>query len=101
MGCVMHSIHRCERIDFSAERETDCYDYGIRSSASLLVEELLAGSSGHLPDDVSRLGVEAMAAASFRRGHRGFCWMVYYRLDVCQPVAAEIWHTGLGRGVNN
>src|SRR5437773_1297386 len=102
MGCAMPSIRRCARSDFSARVwKADCYDYGIRSSAKVLVEERLACRSGQLPDDLLRLGVEALAAASFRDGHRRPCGLVSCWFGLCQTVASKIWHAGLARGVSN
>jgi hypothetical protein len=96
----MRSIRRCAGIDSVGVWKIVCYDHEIRSPASA-VEELRVGRSEHRPDAVARLRVEAMAAASFRDGHRGLCWMVLWLFNFCQTVASEIWHTGLARGVNN
>jgi len=64
------------------------------------VEKRLACRSGRLPDDLLRLGVEAMAAASFAMGIAGLVgWflvgLIYARRRL------QIWHTGLARGITN
>ena len=97
----MHSIHRCVKIEVSTNLEDRSHEYGIKNLAEVLVEGRLARRARHLPGDVLRLCVEAMAAASLRDGHRVLCGMVCCRLDLCQTVVAEIWHAGLARGVDN